>query len=300
MAKQKPPNSAGKLTGYPYKHSWEVFGESWEPLYLHGLEREQIRQSFARARKAGANDLYLTKKEVRKIIAPLKLSSRVNRELADKLYHYAGHYNSPRFHKLDGDAPAQVPKLLMKVVNAAVALDKAMGQLTPDVWRYVGGARWKLGKRRKASPELDWSALQNQITDLANSARMVAAEFPKFGRGTSEKALLGRWLRHSAAALELATGTQIQTKTSNSAGRHYRMEGVEGEVFQKYATRVDKGLAPKTIIMAVREYQQHGVAGRTRKPEIPKKRQLRAKIAPPGPLASEPRARGRVVRNRPK
>jgi hypothetical protein len=154
VTKQKPPNSTGKLTGFPYKDLWEEFGEPGERLYTHGLERELIDRSFKRARELGATDLSLTKDEVSDIIAPLKLSAKARKLLAGQLYYLAGHYYSPRFHELFGDAPADVHKLTRRVASTARKLDKLMSELTPAVQRYLGGARWKLGKRRRASPEL--------------------------------------------------------------------------------------------------------------------------------------------------
>lgn len=261
MAKQKPPKSAGKLTGFPYSDLWEEFGEPWERLHIDGLSRELIRRAFERARKSGRKDLYLTKSELQRILKPLPLSAEARARLADKLYHLAGHYYSPRFHKMDGDTPAEVKELLSRIARLAEALDDRMARVTDAVWRNVGGARWALGKRRRASPDLDWSVLRNQIGDLASSTKTIADEFPQFGRGTTEKVLLGRWLRQSAEAIELATGTSIKSKVSDSAGRNYRFEGIEGEVLERYCRRVDKGLTAKTIVQAVRAYQRHGNSG---------------------------------------
>jgi site-specific DNA recombinase len=97
VTRQKPPNSTGKLTGFPYKDSWEIFGEPGDRLYTHGLERELIDRSFKRARELGATDLCLTMDEVSDILAPLELSAPVHQELAEQLYYLAGHYYSPGY-----------------------------------------------------------------------------------------------------------------------------------------------------------------------------------------------------------
>lgn len=250
------------MTGFPYEDSWEEFGEPGDRLYDHGLDRALIDHSFDKARKLGAIDMNLTEREVRNILAPLKLSPKIRRQLAGRLYYLAGHYYSPRFHKLFGDAPADVRELTRRVASTAKKLDGLMSKLTPAVQRYLGGARWKLGKRRRSSPELQWSVLQDQIVDLSNSARTVADEFPKFGRGETVKVLQGRWLRQSAEAVENATGHTIKTKASDSAGPYYRFEGVEGAVFEAYCNAVDKHLVPKTLVQAVKAYQKHGIGGR--------------------------------------
>ena len=261
VPRQKPPSSTGKLTGFPYKDLWEEFGEPGERLYAHGLERELIDRSFKRARELGATDLRLTVDEVSDVIAPLGLSAPVQRQLAEQLYYLAGHYYSPRFHALFGDAPADVRSLTRRVASTAKKLDKLMSELTPAVQRYLGGARWKLGKQRRSSPKLQWSVLQDQIVDLSNSAMTVANEFPRFGRGNTVKVLQGRWLRQSAEAVEEATGRPIETRVSDSAGPNYRFQGVEGTSFQAYCNAVDKHLAPKTLVQAVRAYQKYGIGG---------------------------------------
>lgn len=261
MPKQKPPDSIGKLTGFPYKDSWEEFGEPWERLYDHGLERELIDRSFARARELGASELSLTKDEISEIIAPLMLSAEIHRRLVEQLYYLAGHYFSPRFHKLFGDTPSDVHRLMRRVASTAVKLNKLMSEVTPAVRRYVVGASWKLGKRRRTGPELEWAALQDQIIDLANSATTVAEEFPRFSRGKTVKVLQDRWLRQSAEAVEKATGHSIETKVSDSAGTNYRFERVEGAVFQAYCNAVDKQLVTKTLVQAVRAYQRQGSGG---------------------------------------
>lgn len=261
MARQNPPNSIGKLTGFPYKDSWEEFGEPGDRLYTHGLERELIDRSFKRAGELGATDLSLTIAEVSAIITPLELSVPVHQRLAEQLYYLAGHYYSPRFHELSGDAPGDVLILTRRVASTAKKLDKLMSELTPAVQRYLGGARWKLGKRRRSSPELEWSVLQDQIVDLSNSAMTVANEFPRFGRGNSVKVLQGRWLRQSVEAVEKATGRPIETRVSDSAGPNYRFQGVEGAVFEAYCNAVDKHLVSKTLVQAVRAYQKHGIGG---------------------------------------
>jgi hypothetical protein len=261
MDKQKPPDSAGKLTGFPYRENWEEFGEPWERFYNHGIDRDLIHRAFARARKQGRRDLCLTKTEVCEITGPLGLSARRNALLADQLYYFAGHYYWPWFHKMDGDSPAEVRKLMKSMAATAGQLERQLDRVTPALWRHVDVARWALGEHRRAGHELEWSPFRDQIADLARAARTLAEEFPQFGRGTTEKVLLGRWLRQSAEAIELATGNQIRSKTSDSAGRNHRFEGAEGTVFEKYCKRIDKGLATRTLVAAVRSYQRHGIAG---------------------------------------
>lgn len=261
MARQKPPNHVGKLTSSPYGDLWEEYRDAWERLYDHGIDRDWIYRSFQRARQLGATDLCLTKAHITKTIAPLTLRPSAEKKLADKLYYLAGHYYSPRFHKLFGDAPSDVRRLLRRIASTAAKLDDLMSKVSHATWRQVGAARLSLHSQRRGRPDVQWSDVQNQIADLATSARIVADEFPTAGRGRSEKVLLGRWLRHSAEAIEEATGQKIRTQISDSAGANFRFEGLEGEAFQSYCRTVDPGLAMKTLVQAVRCYQRYGVTG---------------------------------------
>lgn len=259
MPKQKPPDSTGKITGFPYKDLWEVFGELGDRLYNHGLDVDLIDRSFKKASELGAPDLNLTTDAISRILNPLNLAEDARDQLAKQLYYLAGHYYSPRFHELFGDAPADVPKLLRRIGFTVEKLNRLVSDLTPAVQRYLAGARWKLGERRRASPELQSSVLQDQIVDLGNAAMMVAEEFPKFGRGKTVKILEQRWLRQSAEAVERATGRPIETKVSGSAGPHYRFHGVEGGVFEAYCKAVDRHLVVKTLVNAVRAYHRDGL-----------------------------------------
>ena len=259
--RQKPPNHVGKLTGFPYGDLWEEYGEPWERLWDHGYDRDLIDRYFRMARRLGQTDLSLTKAQIRRTIAPLRLRPSAHKKLTEKLYYLAGHYYSPRFHKLAGDAPSDVRRMLKRVASTATKLENLMSKVTHAAWRQVGAARLNMHSERRGRPDISWPDLQDQIADLASSAQTIADEFPRAGRGTTEKVLLGRWLRQSAEALEEATGRTIQTKVSDSAGPNFRFEGADGAVFQSYCSIVDESIATKTLVQAVRSYERHGFAG---------------------------------------
>jgi len=261
VGRQKPPDHVGKLTGFPYGDLWEEYGEPWERLWDHGYDRDLIDRSFKMARKLGATDLHLTKAQIRRTIAPLGLRPSAHKMLAEKLFYLAGHYYSPRFHKFLGDAPSDVRRLLRQATSTATKLEALMSKVTPAVWRQVGAARLNMHSDRRGRSDVQWPNLQNEIADLARSAGTIADEFPRAGRGTSEKVLLGRWLRQSTEAIERATGRKIQTKVSDSAGPNFRFVGDDGLVFQSYCSTVDKSIATKTLVQAVRSYQRYGFAG---------------------------------------
>jgi hypothetical protein len=261
VARQKPPKSAGKITGIPYGDLWEESGDAGERLYDHGYDRDLIDRNFKEARELGAIDLLLTKEQMKLIVAPLGLPREAQTRLAEKLYYFAGHYYSPRFHKLFGDAPAQARKLFQQIKSTATKLEKLMCRVTPALWRQAGAARLQLHEQRRADADLEWARLQDYVADLASSADTIAKEFPVPGRGTSEKVLRGRWLRSSADAVEQATGRKIRTKVLGSGAEHYRCEGVQGEVFETYCRSVDKGITSATIVHAVRALQAEEGAG---------------------------------------
>ena len=261
MARQKPPESTGKLTGIPYGDLWEESGESWERLYDHGYDRDLIDRSFEKARQLGAEHLCLTVQGIELILTPLALSHHARAQLAEKLYYFAGHYYSPRFHKLFGDAPTDARRLLRQISTTAAKLDSLMSRATPSVWRQVGAARLRLHRQRRANADLEWSRLQDYVADLARSAKIIADEFPVAGRGMSERVLQARWLRHSVEAIQQACGRDIVTKVSDSAGANFRCEGTDGQVLETYCRAVDKGIASATIVQAVRAFQEHGIPG---------------------------------------
>lgn len=261
VAKQKPPNSVGHWTGFPYADLWEEFGESSERLWDHGCDRDRIDRHFRMAREFGGTDLVLTKAQIRRIIEPLELQSSTSTKLAETLFYLAGHYYSPRFHKLFGDAPADARRLLKRIAWTATKLERLMSQMTDATERQVRAARLSMHGKRRSRFELERSDLMDEIADFASLAAIIADELPQMGRGTTEKVLQGRWLRHSAEAIELATGRTITAKVGDSAGANYRFEGTEGAVFQAYCTTVDKGLFAATLVKSVRLYHRHGLAG---------------------------------------
>jgi len=265
MARQKPPNPKGEITGFPYDDCWEEFGPPEKPLYDHGIDRELIDRSFAKAHGLAPNEFSLTEVTVFQALSQLKLDPLEIRSLAKRLFCFAGHYYSPRFHKLFGDDPATSRRKLRSVAATAAKLDRLVSELTPPIQRHVDVARWSLRSERKSSPEIDWPTRRDYISELACSSKRVADEFPQFGRGSTQKVLLGRWLRQSAAAIEQATGRQIIAKTSDSAGKNFRFEGLEGATFKRYCKAVDRSVSTKAMVMAVRAYHDHGISGRPSK-----------------------------------
>lgn len=254
MAKQKPPECKGKLTGIPYGDLWEESGDIRERLYDHGIDRALIDRAFDEARALGADHLLLTVEQMQAIIAPLGLAPEEQARLAERLYYLAGHYYSPRFHKLFGDSPAEARALLRRVASTAAKLDGLMSKATDSLWRQVSLVRLQQHKARRGDADLKFPKLQNYVADLATAARIVADEFPVPGRGMTEKVLLRRWLKYSAEALEEATGKKIRTKILGSGAGDHRCEGVEGEVFEAYCRTVDKGITSATIVQAVRAF----------------------------------------------
>lgn len=202
----------------------------------------------------GADHLSLEIEQMKAIVRPLGLAPEVQNKLAEKLFYLAGHYYSPRFHKLFGDSPAEARALLRRVASTAVKLDELMSKVTDSVWRQVSLVRLKQHKARRGDADLKFSELRNYVADLAIAAQIVADEFPVPGRGMSEKVLLRRWLRYGAEALEEATGKLIRTKVLGSGARDYLCDGVEGEVFETYCRTVDKGITSATIVQGIRAY----------------------------------------------
>jgi len=256
VAKQDPPKSTESLSGFPFHDLWEESAPPSERLYEHGLDRDIIDRAFERARQLGADELSLTKEQVRGILAPLKLSADSEDRLSEKLYYYAGHYYSPWFHKLFGDDPVSARRHLRSVAATAAKLQALTFEMSASVARQFNAIRLQIHSKRRGLPFMDWAELAKELADVEKAARTVAAELPVQKRGANPKTLQGRWLRHAAEAIEEAVGRRIETKTSDSAGKNFRFEGVEGETFEKYCRLVNKGLARKTLVAAVKDYHR--------------------------------------------
>lgn len=251
---QKPPDPLGLVTGLPYHSGWENFDRKREKLYLHGVDRDVVDRYFAHAQNAGAQHLIVNKDEIARILLPLDLSAAAAEDLSDKLYYLAGHYLIPPIQAHFGESPAQVRKNMRRLGRAAAEAAKLMAALGPTESRYLRGAKWALLAGLKGDPKFPLTDLQQQLMDLTMAANTVAGEMPQMGRGTTVQALLGDWLRESAEVFEAATGKDISTRTSDSAGINFRVIGVDGQVFETYCRRVAHGKAPaKTIVRAIRE-----------------------------------------------
>ena len=189
-----------------------------------------------------------------RLLPPLELPCRRTVQLGHELYYLAGHYFAPSFRNEFGESPQHARRKLLKIKASAETLNQLLTGLSFGELRYLHGTRWTLKGERKGDREFDWYDLPNQLADLAKSAWTVATEMPQLRRGTNAQLLKGRWLRQSAHAIEQATGRDIETKTSDSAGRNYRLLGTDGAVFESYCFRVAKAnVTTRTIVQAVRE-----------------------------------------------
>lgn len=263
MERQKPPKSVGHISGFPYDSSWEEFVGPGGLFHLDGLSREIIDRNFERAAGLGATYLCFRKLEFEAILAPLQLGPGDTEQLVDTLYYLAGHYRAPQFRKLFKDSPPAVRERMSQISKASTKLASLLSQNSWSVERYLRGVRLKLAPERLGNEDLtlELKELRNQIADLGRAAETIAQEMPLLPQGTSVDVLLGRWLRQSAAAIENAAHRPIVTKESDSTGAEFRFEGVVGEVFRSYCVRVNKGLFPKTMVRAVREYHEYGIGG---------------------------------------
>jgi hypothetical protein len=259
VAKQEEPKSAIELGGFPFHDLWEEAAPSWERLYDHGIDREIIDQAFKKANKLGADELGLTKGRVRETLACLELGLELEERLADRLYYLAGHYYSPRFHKLFGDDPTSARRHLNSIAATAAKLRQLTSKMSASMMRQFGAVRLQAHARRIGTPFVDWSDLAQELEDIEMAAATVAAEIPIQKRGSNLKVLQGRWLRHTVEAIELATSEKISTKTRDAAGINYRLPGPEGKAFSAYCDVVDGKITPKTLVDAVRTFRRDGI-----------------------------------------
>jgi hypothetical protein len=238
---------------------WEESGEWWERLYVLGIDRDVIDRAFERAGQLGAHELCLTKEQVQAVIARLELSPDTEEELTDRLYYLAGHYYSPRFHKLFGDDPVSARRHLKSVAATAAKLQRLTSGMSASVMRNFNAVRLQIHARRRGLPFMEWSDVVKEIVDIEEAARTVEAEFPVQKRGTNPKVLQGRWLRHAAEAIEKATGATIETAANDSAGKNHRLLSPGGVALLAYCRTVDRRVAVKTIVEAVRTFHRVGI-----------------------------------------
>jgi hypothetical protein len=100
-----------------------------------------------------------------------------------------------------------------------------------------------------------------ELVDIERSAETVAEEIPVLKRGTNPQVLQGRWLRHAVEAIEQVTAQKIETKANDSAGKNFRLIGADGEAFEDYCRLVDRRIARRTMVTAVRAFHAHGGRG---------------------------------------
>lgn len=262
MGPQKPRESAGRSSGFPYDDLWEELGPPGERLYDHGIDRDIIDRAFKKAKKLGALELVLTKKSVRETLSSLGLTVGTAAQLADRLYYLAGHFYSPRFHKLFGDDPVKARERLDSLAGTAAKLQRLTSEMTPSLQRQFDAVRLGLhAGQRAGTPFLSSSNLEDELADIEKAARTVSAEFPSLRRGSNPKVLQGRWLRQAAEAIENAAGVKIETKVSDAAGKNFRFIGAAGDAYSAYCRLVDRGIATKTMVEAVRAFRRHGIDG---------------------------------------
>lgn len=253
MAKQTPTGPLRDFAGFPYSDCWEEFGCLREALRLHGTDRDVIDRYFKRAHELQAPRLTFEKKEFEEMIAPLGLSAEREEQLADKLYYLAGHYLAPAFRKFFEESPSDVRVRLERIASTAAEVDVLMGDLGFAGTRFLRGARMRLGKERQGDLDVSLTELQAQLANLSKAAELVAAKIPRFKRGSTVQVLRARWLRESVAVIEGATQSRIVAKVSDTDGKNYRLEGPEGEVFERYCGRV-ANISVKPMVEAVRAY----------------------------------------------
>ena len=240
MSKQKPPNSVGKKSGFPYEIFWEEFAPDWLSMDAKTHDRAEFKALKAKESSFGGE---LAAKvdfcRIYWLLGPLALTTRAQRELAIELYDLAIAYLLPALRDAHGVGPRQLgPKLRslrLKARTMRLALDNI--DLNEEVM--LGLLRSVLDNPNDSHPVFHFRKLKGELSDLERAAELLEGEIPKWKRGTSVKVLRTRWVEAAHHRIYMRTFDVIEVRQADTFGRNPRPHGVTAEVLFDYLALVD-------------------------------------------------------------
>lgn len=219
MAVQKPRDSAGKITGFPYQLLWEELEPDWEAFRLDPKDYAWIEARFAAARKLGAPPhLCLRLDEIMTAVEPLGLPEVAAERLALHLHWLAGIYLSREHGKLLNNGPEQVRERLQHLSKAAKNLNGALTILTPETLALLMMVRSRAPHVVKPHDHFSLIDLLNVSRDLALTADCIIEELPGKGRGSTVDVLRGRWIWSATRAVETWAKQRVEIRQSDEQG----------------------------------------------------------------------------------
>ena len=244
MTGQKPPDSKGRLSGFPYSILWEEFG----PISIEmGTEAEVVGRAEALFAELSANQRtglrYPTLAKVTEIVESFgpELGVADVVALSDRLYAIAAAYTLPKLQRAAGQDVSAVGKRLRHVARAADHLSELLGGIDVKLEIVLGLIRARVVDQ-STTPNFQLEKLKEELVDLAASAQVCATELPRMPRGKSVNVLHARLMEAATKAIGEASRIEVEVKQADTAGRNPRPGSTTGALLFRYLDLVEPGM----------------------------------------------------------
>lgn len=261
MAKQKPPESNGLITGFPYGNLWEEFDATRQTLG----EREGVVGSYekllAECRSKGRDvPASPCRSDIADLVDEAGADPARRDELIEKLYRIAAAYLIPSLKIELGRGAAGTQKRLEQIASRASKLAELLAEPDYDLEVLLDYVR--LGSvNNNAGRLFNFRQLIKELNELSESARLSAQEVPRMPRGSTFDILQARLMEAATAAIgDAFRHIEIEVKQSDSEGRNPRPASVTGELLFRYLDLVDPKMTDRTKVRLFLEFSRAWVS----------------------------------------
>ena len=274
MGKQKPSDSKGPVSGFPYHLLWEDFGPEWEGLLENdfGSPLPAIEKLAAKLDPADAIRKRLDRQWIADRVVPFRAHLDGPEELIERLHQLAAIYLLTTIQRQLKLTPQEVRRAVHAIQRHSRGLQAAFTQLDDSMTRIMlGNAQvlrreangWSAGERNADETLAD---LGRDLTDLAEGARLFALEMPAYVKGKNADVMTRRLIRDAAREIINAGLGNITIVQRGPKGKTYPPESRSARLLDHFVHGVNPGVPARTIFNVVRD---HGLLTARRGPMRP-------------------------------
>ena len=238
---------------FPVEHLWENERVSWEgdlgedPL---GDDLEgrlwAVRQTIKSGRAPkGASTALIDRDAIGELLQALNLSDP--NPTVDALWRIAGRHLRPKHMEILGSGPKAMAVLLNEIRRNVVQLESTVDRLPPVVRDFLTTAFPMLPSQYRNNDRLDLEALERALPDLGHVVYLVGDALARTRR-RPPNILRQQTLLDAAAAIEKATGHQIQTHWREKDKPCFKFRGDDGKALLEFMKIIEPGASEMALV----------------------------------------------------
>lgn len=244
MSQQKPPESRGKVSGFPYSILWEEFGTILDALDEKPDAVGRAEALFATLSPVEQKGLrFPTAAMVDELVRSFgaELGARDPKALSLRLYAIAATHFLPKIKAAAGQDIKTSRARLQRIAKTAGQLSRLLGETNTQLSVALSFIR-KAMISETAAPLFDFESLRLELDDLARSAKACVSELPRLPRGRTVNVHHARLMEAVTAAIGDASTVEIELKQSNTEGRNPRPDSVSARLLFDYLSLVEPAM----------------------------------------------------------